>query len=300
MINHADTNTDINQPTPTLVYKVNTGTTSLPYNVEEDLEKYSRVFITKEFDMFRLVHCCEAASRDYKIYGETKERDKKLLFTSSPHFECCNCCEQCLVGLLCVGYACCDSIVFQMDYKRNGEPFYTHGYNIKKGCHCCKICFIPFHSCIPCAGKKLFLRETVDPDSPDIKVGKYKGKTITNCCCACSDKYADYFTVTNLKDQTVRAACCDICKNYCFSCSCCCCNCCVQGCDFEMSIENEHGIKTGNILIYAGCCSKKTEGKMCYFPRSYFEINMPPGATSGQKFQIISDTIHLDLINSII
>ena len=174
------TESELKQTEPVLVYKINTGITNLPLDVEVDLQKYPQIFITRVFDVFRIVHCCEAASRDYIIYGETKEGDKKVLFTSNYHFECCNCCEQCIFGCFCCGYACCDSILFQMDYKRNGNTFYTQGYNIKKGCHCGDICIInPLCACIPCVGNKLYLRENIDPDAPDYEIGKKKGKTQT-------------------------------------------------------------------------------------------------------------------------
>lgn len=293
------TDTNLNPTEPAIVYKINAGATTLPLDVESELQKYSKIFIAKEYDPFRIIHCFEASNRDYIIYVETKEGDKKVLFTSNYHYECCNCCEQCIIGAFCCGYACCDTIQFQMDYKRNGAPFYTQGYNITKGCHFCDIFILcGCCNCFPCAGNKLYLRENIDPDSPSIKVGRQKGKTQTNCCCSCGDKFAEYITENKLKGPTVRAACCDICKNSCLNC--CCCNCCAQGCDFEMSIENPNGIKMGNILIFAGCCSEKVEGKFCYFPRAFFEVNMPPGSTSEQKFQIISDIIHLDLANNII
>ena len=73
-----NTETNLNQVEPVLVYKVNKKT-SLPFDVTEELEKYSRIFITKEVDPFRIIHCFEAMSRDYIIYGETKDNDKKLL-----------------------------------------------------------------------------------------------------------------------------------------------------------------------------------------------------------------------------
>ena len=293
-------NTEINssQIQPVLVYKENTNT-NLPFDVTQELQKYSRIFVAKEFDPFRIVHCCESVNRDYLIIGEEQDGDKKLLFTSHIHFECCNCCEQCIIGFFFCGYACCDSIVFQLDYRKNGQPFYTQGFNIYKGCHCCDMCIICNCSMIPCVGKKLFLRENINPDSPDIKVGIPKGKTKTNCCCSC-DKYIDYFTENKIKSQTVRAECCDICTHSCFATFCCICNRCIRGCDFEMSIEDENGTKTGNVMIYSGCCSKKVEGKCCYMPRAYFEANMPPNATSEQKFQIIADIIHLDLSNNIL
>ena len=278
---------------PKLVYNIYT-TTSLPFNVATDLDKYSRIFITKEIDYFRIVHCCENFMRDYKVFGETQDGDKILLFTCNHHFQCCKCCEECAIGCICCSYICCDSIIFQMDYKRNGATFYTQGYNLKKGCYFCELdcCCCP----ICCPKNILYLRENIDPDSPDPDVGVKKGKTkAQNSCCICTDKTAEYITEENLKGPTVRAACCDICINSCLS------HCCWgMGCDFEMSIEDENGLKTGNILIYAGCYSKKVEGLNCFFPRAYFEINMPPSATSEQKFQIIADTIHLDLTTNAI
>ena len=67
-----------------------------------------------------------------------------------------------------------------------------------------------------------------------------------------------------------------------------------------MNIKNDVGMKTGNVLIYSGLFSDKTKGKFCYIPRPYFEVSMPPQSTSGQKFKIIADIIHLDLANKII
>lgn len=299
MINQTNMNLQ-QQPDPQLVYHVNTGTASLPFDVESELHKYSKIFITKEFDAFKIVSCCDSSNRDYKILGETKDGDKKLLFTSYIHSDCCNCCEQCVIGELCCGYACCNTIIFQMDYRRNGQPFYTQGFNLTKGCHCCDVLLCPQLCCIVCAGRKLYLRENIDPDSPDITIGRPKGKTETNACsCSCSDKFAEYKNENKVKGYTVRASCCDICKNnclsYCLTCGVC--TCCAAGLDFEISIEDPNGLKTGNILIYSGCCSKKVEGKMCHFPRSYMEINMPLNCTSEEKFQIIADTIHLDLMN---
>lgn len=295
------TTMNINIQEPKMVYKINTGSTSLSFNPETDLDKYSRIFISKGYDPFKLVCWCESLNRDYKIFGETKDRDKKLLFTCSPHFQCCKCCDQCIIGDLCFGYVCCNSIIFQMDYRRNGAPFYTQGFNLSKGCHCCDFytcCFLL--GCCICTGNKLYLRENIDPDSPDPKIGRPKGKTQTNCCCSCGDKFAEYINVNNLKGPTVRAPCCEMCKNNCLNCLLTCggiCSCYSAGFDFEISIENQNGIKTGNIMIYSGCCSKKVEGKMCYFPRSYMEVNLPQDSTSEQKFQIIADAIHLDISN---
>ena len=95
-----NTTMNINQAEPELVYKVNAG---------------AKIYITREYDPFRIVHCFEAPLRDYIIHGETKDGDKKILFSAINHFKCCNCCDQCIVGYLCCGYACCHSIQFQMD-----------------------------------------------------------------------------------------------------------------------------------------------------------------------------------------
>lgn len=298
------TELNLNQPVPQLFEDkpIKTKTMTIPFVIEEDLKKYSRIYITKQFNPFRIVHCCEAPFRDYEIYGEApgahKVPEKKLLFTSSLHYECCDCCDHYVIGDLCCGYVCCDSIQFQMDYRRNEEPFFVQGFNITKGCHCCDICL--YQVCQKyCAPDRLYLRETIDIDNPNRKVGVPKGYTESNCCCAC-DKYVHYTQQNKLRGYSVRAACCDICQNSCFTTGCCCVrSCCILGCDFEMSIENESGIKTGNVKLYSGTCSEKVHGKCCYTPRPYFEVNMPPNATSEQKFQIIADIIHLDLVNKI-
>ena len=82
------TDININVGEQNLINPVNTKTTTLPFNVETDLKEYSRIFITRKFYPFRLIHCCEAPIRDYEIYGETEEKDKKLLFTCSYHYQC--------------------------------------------------------------------------------------------------------------------------------------------------------------------------------------------------------------------
>ena len=46
--------------------------------------------------------------------------------------------------------------------------------------------------------------------------------------------------------------------------------------------------------------SSKVEGRCCFLPRPYFEVNLPVGATSEQKFHIIADLIDLDVINRIL
>ena len=65
--------------------------------------------------------------RDYQVHGELPDGDKKILFTVNRHFECCKCCQQCVIPCYCCDYVCCDSIIFQLDYKRNEAPFYTQG-----------------------------------------------------------------------------------------------------------------------------------------------------------------------------
>lgn len=113
--------------------------TTLPLDIESELQKYSQIFIIKEYVPFRIVHCFEEPNRDYKIYVETKEGDKRVLFAFNYYYECYNCYQQYIISAFCCGYAYSDSIQFQMDYKRNRAPFFTQGYNITKGCHCCDI-----------------------------------------------------------------------------------------------------------------------------------------------------------------
>ena len=96
------------QPNSQMVYHANTGFANLPFDVESELQLYSRIFITK-FDVFKIVSCCDSW---HKIIGETKDGDKKLLFTSYIHSDCFNCCKQCVLGGLCCGYACYNSIMF--------------------------------------------------------------------------------------------------------------------------------------------------------------------------------------------
>jgi hypothetical protein len=292
-----NTEMKINQPSPVLVYNINTGSTNLAFDVQNGLNEYSKIYITKQFDPFRIVYCGEYPFRDYMIYGLTKEGERKNLFNAIYHYQCCNCCDQYIIGCLLCGYACCDSIQTQIDYKKDGMPFYTQGYNITKGCHCCDIFLLCENCGCGCTGKKLYLRENVDPDSPDIRVGVKKGKTITNCCCAC-DKFVKYETENHLKGPTVRAECCNICLNTCVNSFCC--GCCVSGFDFEMKIEDENNVETGKVTVFSGCCSKKVEGMCCRLPRAYFEVDMPANASSEQKFQIIADIIHFNEVNKLI
>lgn len=75
-------------------------------------------------DLWKITCLYERALPTYVVYGEMPDGDKKILFTCSQHFQCCTCCDQCIIGLpCCLEYACCDQIIFQMDYKRNNAPF---------------------------------------------------------------------------------------------------------------------------------------------------------------------------------
>ena len=274
---------------------------NLPFNVAQDLNMFSRIFVVREYDKFRIFHCCDTISPDYRVFGELPDGDKKLLFTSSRHFQCCHCCDDCTLECCCLTYVCCDRIVFQMDYKRNGAPFYTQGLNVAKGCYCCKCCNCYCCNCCCCnccPPSILFLRENIEPENPDPNVGVQKGFTEvpnTCCCSCCRDKTAFANSQEGFRGPLIRAKCCDICRHrciyhYCFNCT----------CDFEMDIEDEKGAKVGNIMIYSGCYSEKVVGKCCFYPAPYYEINMPTVCTSEQKFQIIADTVHFDLIYNVV
>ena len=159
---------------PSIIVVQSPGMLTLPFNVANDLNMFSRIFVVREFDKFRIFHFCDKLVADYRVYGELPDGDKKLLFTSNRHFQCCKCCDTCHINFCCcLSYFCCNSIVFQMDYKRNGAPFYTQGLNIQKGCYCCKC-----YCCYCCPQSILFLRENIDPDSPDFNVGVKKGQTV--------------------------------------------------------------------------------------------------------------------------
>lgn len=273
---------------PQQYYNTSPSMTTLPFNVKTDLNPYHRIYISKEYDMFKKAHYYESFLRDYKVFGELPDGDKKLLFTVSQHFQCNTCCEGWGVTCCCFSYIFCDKIIFQMDYRRNGRGFYTQGLNIQKGFHClgCSNCKCD----CPCAPhSRLFLRENIDPDNPDFNVGVHKGYTDypLGCCCILCDRNAFYMDENNLKSYGIRAKCCDILAQRLS---------CIKG-DFEIDIEDSKGCKTGNIMIYAGCYSQAVQGHCCYLPRNHFEINMPQAATSEQKFQIIADAIHFDLIN---
>ena len=72
------TDININVGEPNLINPVNTKTTTLPFNVETDLKEYSRIFITREFDPFRLIHCCEAPNVITKYMAKQKKKIKSF------------------------------------------------------------------------------------------------------------------------------------------------------------------------------------------------------------------------------
>lgn len=277
----------------------------LPMDVSTELAQFSKIFISAEIDYFRLVHCCENVFRDYKVFGELQNGDKVLLFTVRRHFDCCEC-DTWGIYCCCCAFLFCNQIVFQMDYKRNNLNFYTQGINYKKGCYCCK-CL-----CKCCPPTELYLRENVFPDNADFEVGNKKGRTeATNYCCFCLNETltSKYITQEGFAGPTISIPCFPICRDMCIA------NCLISFCsmplccnrnythcyDLEMDIQDGLGKKTGNIIIYNGCCSKKVEGLgICYSPRGYYEINCPVTATSIEKFQIVADVIHFDLIYNII
>lgn len=262
------------------------GEIKLPFDVSTDLNQFSKIFVDVNFDNFRIIHCCERCipSFDFIVYGELPDGDKKIIFTCSKHNQCCKCCDNCIISTCLCDYICCNSIVFQMDYKRNNKPFYTQGINIQRGCYCCK-CNICFSCCSCfCTPSTLYLRQNTDPDSPDFDVGIKKGRTVKSGCFCLCNKVVSYFTQDGAKGSSVRLPCCK-------DCCVCCCN--LDCYDYEIAIEDEIGNKVGNIIVPNGMCSEKVKDKCCYMPRNYFEINYPPNFTSEQKFQIIADLIHL-------
>ena len=288
-----------NNPPIVLIVNQNLG---LPFDVESELNLFPKVFITKGLDFFRSYHCSEEKNRDYVVYGLLPDGDKKILFTSREHYKYCPFCDNCSIPLCCgCEYVCCNRIVFQMDYKRNGASFYTQGFNVQKGCYCCKCYYINdccncCNCCNCCCGnfnfqkKILFLRENIDPDNPDFDVGVKKGQTAYIHCCG--DSITEYRSLEGLKSHSLRLRCCEA---FTHNCKCICCLPC-RCKDVEIDIEDQNGLKNGNIIVPNGCYSERKEiDSMCYSPNHYYEINFPPGITSGEKFHIITQAIHLDL-----
>lgn len=264
----------------------------LPLDVSKDLNTFSKICISKEFDYYRTIHCFESPISDFIVYGELPDGDRKVLFTVRQHYECCNFCDGCSITCcMCCTYVICDAIIFQLDYKRNNECFYTQGVNLQKGCYCCKcLC-----SCPCCLPPILYLRENTEPDNKDFDFGVKKGKTTGagSCCLSCKDRVVTYTSQEGNTGHSVRLACCDLLKHSL--------TCCFGHCfDIEMDIEDGKGAKVGRIYIPNGWCSKKVEGKCCYLPRAHYEIELPKSVSSFEKFQIIADVIHFEMENSIL
>jgi len=264
----------------------------LPFDVSKDLDQFSKIFVSSEFDSFRNIHCLEKCypSFDFVIYGELPDGDKKLLFTCTKHNQFCKCCDTCSIPFCCWEYFCCNSIIFQMDYRRNNKTFYTQGINMKKGCTLgrCFCCSLFCCCCCSCSPNALFLRENTQPDNPDFNVGNKKGVTygIEHPCCG--DKVVTYISQSGEKGPKIskKGSCCQ---------RCCCCSC--ECTDYIIDIEDGKGGKFGNIVIPNGCNSVKVKDLCCHLPRKYYEINITEKITSEQKFQIIADIIQFTLLN---
>ena len=307
-MNYQSSEGNIFQDKPSLIVNpLKKSKVNIPLDVTTELSQYKKFYITKGRDFFRIICCLEDMIPEYNIYGEMPDGDKKLLFTCTLHFICCNCCgctDYCQGNgffCFCCGYLCSDIIIFQVDYKRNNKCFYTQGISIPKGCVICKcFCYACCFSCC-CYPGTLELKEGTKPKIPSS--GESKGYTkVGNCCCDCKckdccDLAATYTSQEGNKGPTVRSPCFCCCK-HCGRCVCCFCDCC--NFDIELDIEDSQGAKKGNIFIYGGCCSKKVKNKCCYSPRRYFDINMPLDFTSEEKFQVIADVIHFDLTYGIV
>lgn len=204
---------------------------------------------------------------------------------------------------------CSDQIVFQMDYKRNNKNFYTQGLYIPKGCYCCKL---SCKCCVPCPccnsfNSKLFLRETTSPDDPNYENSNKKGRTeVTDRCCCCScerNLTAKYINQEGFTGPVINVPFSNICKDCCTaSClKCMCCYCCAHCYDIRFDIQDGSGNNTGYITIPNGIYSEKVKDLgNCYLPRPHYEINCPVNSTSLEKFQIIADVIHFDLVYNIL
>ena len=64
---------------PTVYVPPTTLVTSLPFNVATDLNLFSKISIVKQYDFFKIVHCCQDIIPEYIVYGEMPDGDKKIL-----------------------------------------------------------------------------------------------------------------------------------------------------------------------------------------------------------------------------
>ena len=265
---------------------------NLPIDVQTALNKYQRIYIAREVDSFRNVHCCENFARDFKVYGhDPMNADKNLLFTVRYHFECCNVCNSCIITCLVCDYICCDKIIFQLDYKKNGLPFYTQGVNLIKGCYFCKCIWCQL---LPCCvwTRDLYLRENTEPDLPDFNVGVKTGKTSLTDCCGCCNYSVKYIGEDGTPGHTLKMDCCRVCQaKFCPGCTAC--------RDDEIEILDPNGNKVGNIFSPHGCCSMNVPN-CCYCSGRYYDISLPQRISSFEKFQIISEAVHFAMESGMI
>jgi len=133
-----------------------------------------------------------------------------------------------------------------------------------------------------------------------------KGKTeVTDRCCCCScerNLTAKYINQEGYTGPIVNVPFNSICKDCCTA-ACLralCCHCCAHCYDLKFDIQNGSGNNIGYIIIPNGICSQKVkELGHCYLPRPHYEINCPD-TTSLEKFQIIANIIHFDLVYNIL
>lgn len=265
---------------------------NLPFDISNELNQYNKVYITKEDDRFRNFHYFDLWWYDYKIYGELPDGDKKVLFTVKKNFECCRHFTQCIFPFVFCDLVHRDKIIYQLDYTRNGTPFYTQGFNVKKGLYYCKClyCTNLFYGC--CCPLRLNLRENLEPDNPNFDFGIKRGMTtgISDCFSCCKDKVVTYINEDGSRGQSLRFHCSDSCL--------------FTICpwfikELEIYIENSKGETIGIVNVANGCLSKRAPG-LCMCPKNYIDLTFPVGLSSTEKFKLIATFVHFDLENGIL
>lgn len=307
----------------------------VPFDISRELGIYSKLFLTKEVDLFRIFHYTEYSVEDYKIYGELSNGDKQILFTVRKHIipnctscknccrqfcnSCCSCCcgekkKGCCDGPICSfccfgDYVCHDLVGFRLDYKRNNILFYNQAFIYEEGCHCCCTeCYVcgkcTGFECPCCCGKCCGVDYFCDPCTPNIlklrqNINEYNilegVKKGETVGTPCCCKICRDKTVTYNTEEGSKGI--SIRLNCCDFCIFSCCNKCKQ--DLEITIEDIKGEKVGYVFIPNGCFSKNVPS-CCYNVKNYFEINVPVNMPSNEKFQIIADLIHLNIEYGII
>ena len=51
------TSENLSVSVPKVIYSIDQGTTSLPFDVSNELSQYSKLYISDEYDIFRNIHC---------------------------------------------------------------------------------------------------------------------------------------------------------------------------------------------------------------------------------------------------